>query len=60
MKILFKLIKRVIIGCFMLYIYNYFAVTYSLAIPINFITIPIVSIFDIIGLIGLVIFKIII
>ena len=52
MKILLKVIKRVIIGCFILYVYNYFAVKYSLIIPINIITVPIVSIFDIVGLIG--------
>lgn len=60
MKLLFKVLKRVILGCLLLYIYNYFAVNYSLSIPINFITIPIVSLFDIIGLIGLIIFKVII
>ena len=60
MKILLKVIKRVIIGCFILYVYNYFAVKYSLIIPINIITVPIVSIFDIVGLIGLIIFKFII
>lgn len=57
MKWIFKVIKKIIISSFLLYIYNYFAIAYHLVVPINVITIAIVSIFDVFGLIGLVIFK---
>ena len=42
-----KLIKKMIFGAFLLYGYNLIAVSFNLMIPINFITIVLVSIFDI-------------
>lgn len=57
MKMLFKIIKKVIISSFLIYIYNYIAINYNMIIPINFMNISIVSIFGGFGLIGLIIFK---
>lgn len=57
MKILFKIIKKIIITSFVLYIYNYFAVNFGITIPINIFSFIIVYFFGIFGLIGLVIFK---
>ena len=57
MRLIFKIIKRIIITAFILYIYNYFAVKYNLLIPINIISFVIVYFFDIFGLIGLILFK---
>ena len=60
MKFILKCFKRIVIGSFLLYLFNYFAVTYHFVIPINLITLFVVSIFDVFGLIGLIIFKCII
>lgn len=57
MKTIFKLIQRFIISSFILYIFDYFSIDYNCFVPINFITIVIVSYFGFFGLIGLVIFK---
>lgn len=57
MKLLFKILKKIIISSFLIYIYNYVAIKFDLIIPINFINISIVSLFGGFGLIGLVLFK---
>ena len=57
MKLLLKCIKRIIVGSFLLYVFNYFAVVYHFVIPINIITLGVVSVFDVFGLIGLILFK---
>ena len=57
MKTLFKIMKKIIISSFLLYIFNYFAVSFNFVIPINLFSVAIVSIFDVIGLIGLILFK---
>lgn len=57
MKILFKVIKKVIISSFLLYFYNYIAIKFNMIIPINLANISIVSLFGGFGLIGLIIFK---
>ena len=57
MKILFYFIKKIVIGSLLLYIYNYFAISYHFVIPINLFTLSITSIFDVFGLVGLVIFR---
>lgn len=57
MKILFCFVKRIIFGALLLYIYNYFAISYHLVIPINLFTLSITSLFDVFGLVGLVIFR---
>lgn len=57
MKLLFKLFKKIIFSSFLLYFYNFVAINYNMVIPINLFTVSFVSIFDLFGLIGLVIFK---
>ncbi len=58
MKIIFKYLKRFILGGFMLYAYNLIAVTFNITIPINLFTIITVGLLDIPGLMGLVALKI--
>ncbi len=57
MKFIFKIIKRVIISSFLLYLFNYFFGTYHILIPINLYTVSFVSFFGWIGLVGLILFK---
>lgn len=52
-----RIIKQVIMAFVLLYTYNRFAVSFNAVIPINFITIFIVSIFGIPVIVGLVIFN---
>ena len=59
MHILFKYLKRVVVGGFLLYAYNLIAVTFNITIPINLFTIFIVGILDIPGLAALIIFKLV-
>lgn len=42
-----KIIKKIIFGVFLLYGYNLIAVSFGFMIPINYITIVLVSLFDI-------------
>lgn len=58
-KIIFKFIKRFIMGGFLLYAYNLIASSFNISIPINLFTLVIVSIFDVFGITGLVIIKMI-
>lgn len=57
MKI-FYLIKRIILGTFLLYGYNLIAVNFNMIIPINFFTILIVTILGIPSVLALLLFKI--
>ena len=57
MKVLFKILRKVIISSFLLYIYNFFAINFNMIIPINIITVLIVSFFDLFGLLGMIFFK---
>ena len=57
MKYFIKFFKKFVLGGFLLYAYNIIAVSFNLTIPINFITIITVSIFDFFGLIALVLLK---
>ena len=59
MNIIFKYLKRFILGGFLLYAYNLIAVTFNITIPINFFTILTVGFLDIPGLASLVILKLI-
>ena len=59
MRIVFKYLKRFILGGFLLYAYNLIAVTYNITIPINLFTIFIVGLLDIPGLAALVILKLV-
>lgn len=55
-KIMFKILKKVVIGMVLLFGYNTFLSSLNLIIPINVITIIIASFFDAPGIIGLVLF----
>ena len=57
MKLLIKIIKKIVLSCFILYCYNYIAIKFDLILPINFINVFFVSLFGSIGLCGLVFFK---
>ena len=59
MKLIVKYLKKFVLGGFMIYAYNLIAVTFNLTIPINFITILTVGIFDVVGLTALVLLKVI-
>jgi len=59
MQIIFKYLKRFVLGGFLLYTYNLIAVTFNITVPINFFTIITVSILDIPGLAALVILKLV-
>ena len=58
LKILFKIIKRIIISSFLLYGYNLIAVNFNMVIPINIYTIGFVAILGIPSIISLILFKI--
>ncbi len=59
LKILFKIMKKIIIGMTILFGYNMFLSSLNLLIPINAVTIVIASLFDVPGIIGLVLFLLI-
>lgn len=59
MRIFFKYLKRFILGGFLLYAYNLIAVTFNIMVPINLFTIITVGLFDIPGLLALLIIKIV-
>lgn len=59
LKLILKVIKRVIIGMVILFGYNTFLSSLNLIIPINIVTIVIASLFDVPGIIGLVLFLLI-
>lgn len=58
MNIFLNLIKRVILGAFLLYGYNLIAVNFNMIIPINIFTILIVTILGIPSILALLLFKI--
>lgn len=60
MKLFVKIIKKIIISCLILYIFDFFSIKYNFIIPINFFSTVIVSLFGTFGLIGLFLFKILI
>ena len=55
-KLIFKAVKKVIIGMLLLFGYNTFLSSLNLMIPINIVTIIIASLFDVPGIIGLAVF----
>ena len=59
MRIIFKYLKRFILGGFLLYAYNLIAVTFNITVPINLFTILTVGLLDIPGLAALVVLKLI-
>ena len=56
LKILMKIVKKIIIGMLILFSYNVFLSSLNLIIPINLVTILIVSMLDVPGVIGLALF----
>ena len=58
-KIILKIIKRIVIGMFLLFAYNTFLSSLNLMIPINVITICIACLFDVSGVVGLALFLLI-
>lgn len=54
---LFKVIKKVIVATLLIYSFDVFAVSLNLSIPINFITIALVTMFDVPALACLVLFS---
>lgn len=55
-KLIFKILKKIIIGMVILFGYNTFLSSLNLMIPINVVTIIIASFFDVPGIIGLALF----
>ena len=58
LELLFKYIKKFVLGAVILYTYNMIAVNFNMIIPINLWTIIFVSIFDFPALVILIILKI--
>ena len=59
LKLVLKIFKKVIIGIVLLFGYNTFLTSLNVMIPINIVTIVLATIFDIPGIIGIVIFYLI-
>lgn len=53
----FKIIKKIVFAALLIYSFDVFAVSLNLSIPINFVTILIVSLFEIPALMCLVLFQ---
>lgn len=60
MKLFFKIIKKIIISIFVIYLFNYLFVKYNLIIPINTFTVLFTSFFGTFGLLALFIFKLLV
>lgn len=52
-----KLVKKIILSFFLIYSFNIISVNFNLIIPINIITIGIITLFDIPGMISLFVIK---
>jgi len=59
-KIIYKILKKIIISAFILYGYNLIASPLNLIIPINFVTIGILSIFGLPAIFSLIIILVLI
>lgn len=57
-KFLFKILRKIILGMILLFAYNTFLSSLNVIIPINYVTIIIASLFDVPGIICLVLFFI--
>lgn len=55
-KKIFIILKKIILGMILLFGYNTFLSSFNVLIPINLITIIFVALFDIPGVIGIIIF----
>lgn len=54
MKLIIKLVRKFILSVSILYLYNLFMQSYNIPIPINFITVLILMLFEVPGFIGLI------
>lgn len=59
LKLIFKVIKKIIVSCLLIYSFDIFVVSLGFNIPINFFTISLVSLFDFSGLFCLFIFSLV-
>ncbi|MDO5568695.1 MAG: pro-sigmaK processing inhibitor BofA family protein [bacterium] len=57
MEKIFKVLKKVIFACVLLYGYNVVAVSFNATIPINIITVMLVTVLGVPSIIGLVIMS---
>ena len=57
LKLLFNIIKRMVVATLLIYSFDVFTVSLGFSIPINFITVFLVSTFDFSGLICLFLFS---
>lgn len=57
MKLLLKMFRKIIFSAFLLYGYNFIAINFNLLIPINFVSLSLVTFLGSSGLFGLVLFK---
>ena len=53
----FKILKKVIFAAFLIYSFDIFAVSFDAVIPINFITVMLVCLFDVSAMVGLLLFS---
>lgn len=60
MKSILNLIKRVVLSFAILYTYNLIAVNFNMVIPINIITISLITFLGVPSLIALILFRIVI
>lgn len=60
MKNILNLLKRVILSFAILYTYNLIAVNFNMVIPINIITISLITFLGVPSLIALILFKIVV
>lgn len=58
MKIIFNIIKKIVLSAFLLYGYNLIAVNFNMVIPINIYTIGFVSVLGVPSMLALLLFKV--
>lgn len=59
LSIIFKLIRKIVVATLLIYSFDVFSISLGLVIPINFINIILVSLFDFSALVGLFVFSLI-
>ena len=52
-----KILKRMIMGSFLIYTFNIIAIKFNIVLPINLWTVSFTSIFDVVGLVILILIK---
>lgn len=56
LSLLFGMVKKIIVATLLIYSFDVFVVSFGFSIPINLITVSLVSVFDFLGLICLFLF----